>query len=217
MSVKLQWINDPSVPVSSFVITLSTDKGQTFSALVTIPFNTAPAAPNYDPRLRQFFYTDLTGVPGNIYRIVANGANGTSIAEFAIAPPLAYPMCQIYSNIVDAFGEVDQSRHILVRSFGTRGEKWTNSPPGIVAYNPMALGIVDSVRTVFSDLTGLWQVSLIQGTYARIEIPDLQYSWAFMVPNEVGPVNIRDIPALRGSALGIYPEMMGDRDPLVES
>lgn len=217
MSVLLTWYPDPAVIISLFNIFVSTDEGITFNLLAAVPFNTAPGAPNYDQRLKQFSYTDSIGIPGNVYQVFAVGADGTSIPEYTIAPPSSFPLCTIYGYMIDAFGNVDQNNEIICRSFGSRGEKWTHNVPGIVGQNPMSLGISDGYRTVFPDQNGLWQVAIIQGIYARIEIPALEFSWVFEVPKSIGPFNIRDVPQLRGQALGVFPDLVGDRTRFPES
>lgn len=217
MSVKITWQADPSVTITSFTVIVSTDKGATFTTLATVTFNTASGAPNYDQRLKQFFFVDSSGNPGNIYQVAAIGTNGTSIPEFVIAPPSSYPMCDIFGYVIDAFGDVDTSIPIEVSSFGSRGEKWARNVGGIISQNPMGLGIAAVMRTIFPDNNGIWQISLIQGAFARVSIPILDFTWTFEVPANAGPINIRDLPQLRGQALGVFPEMGGESTRFPES
>jgi hypothetical protein len=217
MSVQITWAYDPSVTIASFMVSVSTDGGATFSQLATISFNTAIGAVNYNQKTKQFFYVDGTGVSGNIYSVAAVGANGTSNLQYVVAPVLAYPTCTIYGYVIDAAGNVDTSIDVLVTSFGTRGERWMKKPTGLAAFNPMSLGVVSSSLTVYPDATGVWQVTLLQGAYATISIDALDFSWTFETPASNGPINIRDIQQLRGAALGVFPELVGDRNRFPES
>lgn len=217
MAVKISWSPDLTVPITEFVLTKSVDKGQTFLALVTIPYDTAPASLFYDRKTKRFYYNDLVGNPGDIYQILANGFLGTSKTVIVVAPPTDPDVCTIIGYLSDAFGTIDPGLPIHVYAYGSRAERWAKNPAGLVAQNPQALGIADNTRTVYPNAAGIWQVELVQGTYARVHIPAIEFSWAFEVPKKLGPVNVRDIPQLRGSALGAFPEMQGDSPVRPES
>jgi hypothetical protein len=220
MSVTLSWQadNTPNTPaITQFNVLLSTDLGATFTLLASVPFNTARSNSNYNQQTRQFSYLDSTGNPGNIYQIISVGSNGNSAPVFAIAPPILYSKCAIIGFLVDPFGDADPTQPVKVSSFGSRGERWTKNQPGIVAQQPFALGIIETSKTVYPDATGLWSVELLQSTYAKIEIPCLNYVSVFEVPAVSGPINVRDIPTLRGEESGLFPNQVGDRPAWPES
>jgi hypothetical protein len=203
VSNKLYWKADPSVVVTSFVLTKSTDKAQSFSSLATITYDLAGA--NYEKKTKRFFYTDSSGAVGDAYRIVAVGANGTSSPVVVIAPADQPDFCTIVGYMLDTFGEVDTSIPVSVHSYGAGA--WTTNPAGVVAQNPEALGLTAASQTVYPGADGIWQVRLIQKAYARITIPALDFDWAFIVPASVGPVNVRDIPLVRqADAYGLFPD-----------
>jgi hypothetical protein len=203
MANRLYWKADPSVTVTSFVITRSTDLAQSFSALATVNYDLAGA--NYDKRTKKFFYDDSTGSNGNVYRIVAVGNNGTSTPVFLVAPAAAPSTCTIIGYIMDTFAEVNTSLQVHVESYGR--PQWKKGTSTLVAQSAEALGVPTSEQIVTPNTDGVWQVRLVQGAYAKIRIPDLQYDHAFLVPEKEGPVNIRDIPFLRQADLhGLYPD-----------
>lgn len=72
------------------------------------------------------------------------------------------------------------------------------------------MGVRTEETTIYPNESGIWQVDLVQKSIARITISELQFDWAFEVPAKTGPVNIRDIPQLRGASFdGIWPQESG--------
>lgn len=215
MSSTFFWTPDPTQTITSFTLTKSVNQGLSYSALATIPWDVAGA--NYNKQRKQFFYVDAGGAEGDIYQIVANGAFGVSEPLIIVAPPAEPDLCTIVGYCRDPFGFVDRDVAIHVTAVGTPGERWASSPAGIVGQHHDALGIVSRKQVVYPDENGMWQVSLVRRIYAKVEIPALDFSWAFEVPQAAGPVNIRDIPQLRGAALALFPDMQGERLYLPES
>lgn len=211
MSNKLIWSPNYSVPISSFTIVKSTDMGITFAFLATVDFDTSSGAPNYLPGTKQFFYNDSSGNPGDMYQITASGDNGTSAASLVVTPPASIPLCTIFGYQVDGFGNPGTAI-VTCRSIGSKGERWAKTVPGMDAFSTQALGVVAASAEVFTDSNGIWQVSLVQGSYAQIEIPAINFTWTFEVPAKSGPINIRDIPTLRGEALGLFGPEYGERN-----
>lgn len=207
MSNTILWKHDPSVAITSFTLQKSTDKGIIFSALATVAFSVT--GPNWDAANRRWQYVDTAGNPGDVYSITATGTNGTSPAALAISPPVVPTTCTIIGYLTDAAGNVDVQVPISVQTTGSRGEQWISSPPGALARNPEALAVIGANLTVFPDNNGMWQVKLLRRSFARVSIPAVQLDWAFEVPNTPGPLNIRDIPQLRGAELTVFPEMTG--------
>jgi hypothetical protein len=209
MSNRLSWGWDTTQTVTGFTLTKSTNKGISFSALVTIPFDTVGA--NYDAREKKFFYVDNTGVPGDVYKVVAHGTFGVSTPAIIVAPPAAALTCTIIGYVLDLFGSVDERMRVIVDAYGSRGERWMQNPVGVVAQHPEAVAARVTSRVFTLDSAGMWQADLVRGSYARVQIPELQFTHVFEVPQEAGPVNIRDIPQLRGPELALFGESNGDK------
>ena len=208
MTVTVSWGYDTTQTITSFTLEKSTDKGVSFSSLVSIAFN--PAGANFDAANNRFFYNDAAGAVGHVYKIYAVGPLGTSEARIAISAPAETSKCTIIGYVEDAFGEVDTSIQVLVEAFGGREDRWVQSPTGVVAQNSRAVGITSGRNIVYPNSDGIWQVRLTRKTVARITINELGLDWAFEVPDKDGPVNIRDIPQIRGGSFyGIYPEQDG--------
>ncbi len=194
MSNRIAWGFDPTAGITSFVLTKSTDGGLEYDALATIPFNVSGA--NFDRATRTFFYIDAAGNPGDTYKIVAVGPLGSSEPSYIVAPPGTPAKCLVVGYALNGFGEADTKLAVHIETYGARGN-WGYSPSGVVGQNPMALGVLQSSKIAYSDENGMWQVDLLQRTYARITIAKLSLDWAFEVPDREGPVNIRDIPLIR--------------------
>lgn len=213
MSVTIFWLGN-SVD-TSYALEKSTDKGISYTDVATVTFDVNGS--HYDKQKKQFFYADDAGNPGDIYRITSTGAYGISKPTFVIAPPESPPTCVIIGYLMDVFGYVDQRVSVHVTAFGSPGEKWVQNPVGVVAQNTLATGLLGRSSVVNPTDGGIWQVELVQGAYARIEIPELDFSWTFEVPKQTGPLNIRDISQLRGQDLALFPEMLGERNVLPNS
>lgn len=209
MSNKIVWGFVTPPAIAHFSLIKSTDGGSTFNALGVVAFDVNGAS--YLPQTQQFFYVDAAGNPGDIYQVFAVGDDGTSPPVTVIAPPVRSALCTVIGYVKDPFGMVDQNTVINVNSMGSRGERWVASPAGLQGFAPMALAITPSLKRVYPDENGLWQVGLVYGAYTRIEIPSIEFSWTFEVPAKPGPINIRDIPQLRGEALGLFQQEDGER------
>lgn len=217
MSNTIVWQFDLTVVITSFTLKKSTDQGQSFAALTSVAFNTARGAANWDDANKRFTYTDGTGNPGDVYQVIAIGANGTSMPALIVAPPTPPATCLVIGYVLDAFGAVDAQIPIVVTTVGTRGEQWGQNTAGIVAQNPMSVGMVGSNRTIYPDRNGMWKIALVQKTYARIVCAAIGLDWSFEVPVKAGPVNVRDIPQLRGQALSVFGDMNGSRNSFPNS
>lgn len=215
MANKISWITDKSVAVASFDIQRSVNKGISFTALVNILAD--PNGANYDKQTKKYFYLDAGGNPGDIYTVTATGDAGTSKPAYAITAPDPPDLCVIIGYVRDAFGFVEQETSVHVTAFGSPGERWIKNPNGLVAQHPNALGLVNRSAVIKPDAGGIWQVELVRRAYAKVEIPSLDFILAFEVPDKAGPVNIRDIPQLRGQALALFSEMTGAPGSLPES
>ena len=215
MSNKVYWNYDPSASITSFTVKRSADMGLTFVLLSTIVFDTNGA--NFDKQSKRFFYFDGTGAAGNIYAIGSTGTLGTSPDSYVIAPPADPSLCTVIGYARDAFGYADPELSIHVQAFGTPGERWVQNPAGIVSQHGQALGVIGRKVIINPDANGIWQIGLIRKIYARVEIPALDFSWAFEVPDKPGPINIRDIPQLRGQALSLFSDTAGNRLVMPES
>jgi hypothetical protein len=216
MSVRISWGFDPTVSITSFTLTKSTNNGITYAALASVDFDVNGA--NYDRPTRTFFYVDNAGAAGHVYKIVAEGALGSSEPVISVAPPNPPSKCLVIGYALDAFGQADEHLVVNVETAGRRGQHWLTNPTGLVANNREALGVVRSSCSVFPDANGMWQVSLLRGSYARVQIPALELDWAFEVPSLEGPVNVRDIPLLRSADyLSLWPDMTAAADPLLRS
>lgn len=203
MSNTIVWNYDPAVTITSFALEKSVDKGLTFAALATVVFNLTGA--NYDQVNKRFFYLDGAGNPGDVYRVTSTGAFGVSGPTIAVAPPAQPALCTVIGYVLDGLGRPRTDVRVEVHAYGVGGERWTRNHAGVVAQNPAAVGIVATAETVYPDAAGVWQVSLLQKALVRIEIAELGLSWAFEVPAKVGPVNVRDLPQLRGASFnGIW-------------
>lgn len=213
MSVRLYWhADDPTA--STYNIEKSVDKGKTYAPLGS--FAASTTGPNYDARTKRFFFDDAAGNAGNVYSVTAVGALGVSDPTIIIAPPEPVKTCLVVGYVRDLFGSVDQSVMIAISSFGTRDEVWAASE-GIVGQAARGLGVKPSFRQVYVDENGMFQAELIRNCYAKITISDLQYELYFIVPNEPGPVNVRDIQALRSQELELFSEPKGGGGYLPES
>lgn len=216
MANHITWAFDSSAAITSFVLTKSTDKGSSYVALATVTFDVSATAPNYLPATKEFFYDDAAGNPGDIYSVTAVGALGTSEAVLGVAPPVAPGTCLVLGYLRDAAGFVDPTSPIYVEAAGSRGEGWVVNPSGIVSQNPEALGIARDSSTTYCDTSGMWLVRLVRRCVARIRVPAQDFVWTFLVPDESGPVNIRDIKQLRpGDYYGIFPALDGDSPGIV--
>ena len=215
MANKVFWIPDLTQTITSFQVDRSLDKGQTFTTVATITFDVNGV--NFDKPTKRFFYSDASGVPGAVYAVTAIGPSGSSAPVYAITPADAPLTCTIIGYVRDVLGYAMPDAAIVVKAFGSTGEQWARNPNGLLAQNPNALGVVSRDIIVKPDDNGMWQVTLLRKAYAKIEIPSQEFVWAFEVPDKTGPINIRDIPQLRGQALQLFPEMLGDRVTLPES
>jgi hypothetical protein len=215
MSVRLYWYADTTQTVTSFSIRKSSDGGLTYDAPVSVLFNVNGA--NYEKQTKRFFYDDALGAAGNIYKISAVGPLGTSSEETVIVEGDKPPLCRVIGYIKDAFGGVDQTVSIQVKAFGTPGERWAKNTTGMVARNSHALALTSREIFLRPDASGMWSVDLVQGVYAHVSISSLNFEHVFEVPAQAGPVNIRDIPQLRGQDLALFPEYSGLRNVLPES
>lgn len=214
LSVKVYWAaDDPSA--TSFQLDKSTDGGESYVALSTLGYNTR--GPNYEAKTKRFFYDDTVGNPGDIYKLTVTGTYGTSEPLLIVAPPYEPAKCLVIGYIRDVFGGVDRQVTIIVEGTGSKGQRWAPGSGGVVSRNPEGIGLKMAQQRIFPDAAGMWQVELIRGTYARIQIPDLQFSFMFEVPSKAGPVNIRDIPELRGQALELFRGLDGEPLELPES
>lgn len=214
MSNTIYWGYDTDFTYTSFDLTKSSDSGLTYSALATVTYDTSDAGV-FNRQKSLFFYVDGAGAPGDIYRITGTGPLGTSLPATAIAGPASSPECLIIGYVSDARGKVDESMQVIVTTYGAveggREDRWVKNPTGIVSLrSAKALGIQNSSFTVYPNSKGIWQVSLIQRTVARVQIPDLKFDLAFEVPEELGPRNVRDIPQIQGGSFyGIFSEETG--------
>jgi len=215
MAAKIYWTPDLSQAITSFTVYRSDDKGASYTQVALIPFNVA--GPNYDKQSRQFFYDDSSGDVGFVYRIVASGNAGDSDPLTIITAPAEPSLCTVIGYVRDALGFVDQSIPVFVEATGSTGERWIQGPEGIVAQNGRPLLLQPRTATVHPNEHGLWQVDVMRGAYVRITIPALSFVWAFEVPNVAGPVNVKDLPQLRGKALELFGPMNGERLYLPES
>ncbi len=214
--LRVSWDYDSSVAVTSFGVYKSSNKGLTYTLISTVTF--AVNGANYNRVDRAFFYDDLTGAAGDIYKIVANGVNGTSASAFGIAPAVELARCLIIGYARDGFGDVDPYMDVLVETYGNRGEHWVQNSGGVIAQHAQAIGVSSGARTLHPDVNGMWSVELIQKTFARIRIPALEFDWAFEVPDKEGPVNIRDVALLRqGDYYGTSPEQVGIGMRIIQS
>jgi len=213
MAYRLNWTSEATA-IASFDLSKSIDMGETYSSLVNIPFDTT--GDNYDRPNKHFFYNDTSGQPGHIYKVVINASTATDPLVI-IAPPAPPAKCMIIGYMLDAGGYVPTDVQVSVEAYGTRGERWGRNPTGIVGQNKEALGITARRFFVKPDANGMWSVNLIRKVFALIEIPAINFRWAFEVPDKDGPVNIRDIPQLRGQDLALFPEMDGTRALFPES
>lgn len=201
MSAKITWGYDSSINITQFRVEKSTDKGASFLSIATVPFNTSGA--NYDKIAKNFFYNDLVGNPGDIYRIFVDGALGTSLPVYVIVPSAFPPVCSIFGYVFTSDGSVDREVEIKIKPFHLGGGKWASNFSGITAHDPQAVGIVSSGPvSVYPDENGMWQVQLLQGIYVIVEISALEFEAAIQVPSTQGPVNICDINRLTGSDYG---------------
>lgn len=216
MANRITWIPDKSLPITSFSLMKSTDKSISFTLLASVLANANDSAA-YDKQTGRYYYNDMAGNPGDVYAITSVGPAGTSRVVYALAPADPPGVCTVVGYVRDAFGYVDQAITILVSAFGTPGERWVVNPNGLLAQNSQALGLVSRTATLAPDANGLWQIDLVRKAYAKVEIPALDFTWIFEVPNKSGPINVRDIPQLRGQALELFPEMQGDRSVLPNS
>lgn len=208
MSARIYWLaDDPTA--TSFTLTKSVDGGRTFTALGTVAADTT--GPNYEAKTRRFFYADGAGEAGHVYAITATGPLGVSDPTLLVAPAGEPKKCLIIGYLRDVFGSVDEHSVIQVAAAQTsRGERWARQD-GAVAASANALGVRSSVRNVYVDATGMFQVELVQGALVTITIHDMDYAVQFRVPEENGPVNIRDLRTLRGAELEQYDDVGGER------
>ena len=214
--MRILWDFDRSVPVTSFTLTKSTDKGLAYAALDVVSFDINGAA--YLPGKKRFHYDDVAGDSGHLYKVIASGPYGAAAAVIGVAPPQAPSKCLVIGYLLDGVGNVDTQSPVIVETHGTNGSYWTNNPSGVVAQNAQAQGIGYSRYEIYPDQTGLWQIPLVIGTVARVQIPSQELDWAFEVPNQEGPVNIRDLPLLSmADYFSLYPDRSGTRAGLVNS
>ena len=190
----LSWGFDRTETVTSFVITKSTDKGQSFSALATVTFDVGGAA--FEKKTARFFYTDATLAAGDIYRLTVVGPGGTSQPEFLIVPP-TLQLCHVFGYVFDAFGAPSKA-DVNVEAYAPAGMGfWTVATTGVAAHDSTALALAPRSAVVSVDAAGLWRVALLRRCHARIVIAELGIDYAFEVPDREGPINLRDIPRLR--------------------
>lgn len=197
---KLNWSFSAQYPITAFVVTKSVDGGGTFSALATVPFMPSDVTV-YDRGAKRFVFDDAALAAGAIYRIVAVGLLGTSQARFVVVPP-ARPICGIFGYVYDAVGRPGKA-NITVSAYAPAGSgPWTQLV-GARGHRPQAAGVIEQTFSVSPDAsTGVWQVTLLQGIYARIVCAELGLDQAVSVPMREGPINHRDIPYLRQADAG---------------
>jgi len=206
VSITVSWTFDPSVPITEFELSKSAD-GETWASLATIAYSLS--GPNYNRNKKAFEYVDVSGSPGEVYKIVSIGDNGTSEPTYLIAGGYNLEKCTVVGYLVDTVGGVDTDTPIRVSSAPVDESRWLHNDGGVFSQNSSSVGVLSHYTTVYPNAEGIWQVTLIQGTVALVEIPSLQYQHAFEVPKK-SLVNIRDIPQIRGRDLnGIFPNMQG--------
>lgn len=204
MAQRVLWRVDPgSAGITEFQLQKSVDAGNSYTALVTIPFDLNGA--NYEKQAARFFYDDAGGGSGHVYLVYAVGPNGTSDPIFFIPPPSDPQRCAIIGYVLDVFGNADQSVAVEVNASTRPSERWHTNPTGLVAREARALGILPAAMRVYPDANGIWQVSLVRKAFARISIPALDFEKDIEVPDAIGPFNIVDVPGLTGTdASGIF-------------
>lgn len=182
---------------SSFAVAVSTDDGLTFDPLIVIPYDINGA----NAKKGRFFYDHSAGASRNIYSISATGVNGTSRPVLAFAPAMAPEVCTVHGYARDGFGNVDGSAQIHVNVLSKYIEA-----EGAVAKNSDGMLIMSSGDRWFPfDQNGHWQIELPRLARVEISIPATGFSKLFIVPDEAGPVNLRDIPSLpQASYLGTW-------------
>jgi hypothetical protein len=181
---------------SSFVLAVSTDDGLTFEPLATIPFDINGA----NAKNGRFFYDHADGDSRYIYSLSAVGTNGTSRPVLAFAPTTAPSTCTVHGYARDLSGDVILSAHIQVNV----DTQYINAE-GAVAKNDDGFLLMSGERWLYFDENGHWQIELPRLAHARILIPVAGFSKLFIVPDETGPVNLRDIPSLpQASYLGTW-------------
>lgn len=195
--MKIYWTHDTSVTVTEFTVQRSTDGGLTYTLVSTIAFSYSGA--NYDKTRRAFFYDDAGATPGYVYRIVATGPTGSSPPAIVVVPPNKPDTCTIIGYLYSPTGEPMKGTVVRVQTFGQKSGTWFPNHDGVFsrANNAVGLSLFDLEATV--DENGMWSIALVQGIEARITIPDQRIDLAFRVPEEDGPINVRDIVPLQGA------------------
>ena len=197
MAATLTWFPDPaSNGVTEYILDSSTDGTITWANVTTVVYSLTGM--QYDKVNKVFTYTDSAGAPGTLYRLSAVGSFGTSGYVYIAVPPGPPPVCEILGYIQTAMAGVDSSTPIQVQTYLKKGQQFF-SVPGTIGQTRAGMGIQAWKTSVYPNASGICSDTLVQGVYALITIPALNFRWAFQVPEVPGPVNIRDIPCLKGS------------------
>lgn len=145
----------------------------TFTLLATIPVGTS--GPNYDANTSRYFYQDLANPSTTWYKVRAT--DGAAFSDFTISTqgePQVLPTCRIYGRVV-AFDGVPISGAAIAAHVQYTAKDMSGQfvgPVGITSEN------VDS----FTDNAGNFEIDLVQGGVADMEIATINFEKSFTVP-----------------------------------
>lgn len=197
MAVTIHWYHDTAHAIESFTIQRSIDGGRTFAALAVVVFDLNGA--NYDRATNRFRYRDLTGAPGYVYSVVVTGELGLSDPAFVVAPPAPAPLCTVIGYTSHVGGARQKGLPVVVEYLGDRQDQRSVEMAGTIGMNKQAVVVGGTAQTQ-TDANGMWSIDLVQGARVLLTLPGV-YSHAFTVPKARGPVNVRDLPQIRGTSI----------------
>jgi hypothetical protein len=166
----LYW--SPSMDATTFYEVWSSVNNVTFTLLATIPVDTSGI--NFDSDTNQYFYVDIAAST-TWYKVRAS--DGIDFSPFTIAkqPESAdLPTCRIYGRVVGFDGVpvagTAIAAHVELSAADMSGQ--------FVAVT----GILSDNVEAYADENGNWEIDLVQGGVADLEIAAINFEKTFTVP-----------------------------------
>lgn len=165
--------NPPADEVTTYEVWSSADD-VTFTLLASIPADMT--GPNFDTNLNQFFYADSVNPGTTWYKVRAQNSSSV-FSSFTIAmqgEPTDLPTCRIYGRVVGFDGVpvagTAVSAHVQLAAKDMSGQFVVN------------VGILSPNVEAYTDDEGNFEIDLVQGGVAEVEIAAINLDKTLTVP-----------------------------------
>lgn len=155
----------------------------TFTLLVTVPVGTS--GPNFDTNTQRYFYLDIVSPNTTWYKVRAT--DGMAFSDFTISSqgePQVLPTCRIYGRVA-GFDGVPLAGAAIAGHIQYTAKDMSGQFVGPV-------GITSDNIDAFTDNEGNFEIDLVQGGIADLEIATINFEKSFTVPAQPA-ANLTDL------------------------